>query len=214
VLAVLVVLAVGLVSLGRFGAVPRRPRRQPQPPVAKLPVPAAAKPSTRPTAPPPTAAPAPRGTPAPAEPEDRQEQLRLRVVGVHDGDTLTGLDHRKTQHKIRLQAIDAPELGQPYGQAAKRALSSKVFGKDVVVIPQTTDRYGRTVGQVLVDGRDANIEMLAEGMAWHYERYDDDERLSEAERGARAARKGLWQDRNPEPPWDWRKQERTRREGG
>jgi micrococcal nuclease len=162
---------------------------------------------------------------APAEPAVTRAQtpvhhdprkLHLRVVGVHDGDTLTGLDDAKTQHKVRLDAIDAPELGQPFGQASKKALSEKVFGKDVAVIAKTTDRYGRTVGHVLIDGRDVNLEMLEEGMAWHYKKYDKNKRLGEAEESARAARKGLWQDRDPVPPWDWRKRDKpsqTRRRG-
>jgi len=210
---VLAVLAIGFFSLGRYGSVSRRPGRNPAPPVAELPVPEP-PPSTRPPPPPRIAKPAPRGVAAPVRPDDRRAELRLKVVGVHDGDSLTGLDDGRIQYKIRLQAIDAPELGQPFGQAAKRALSGKVFGRDVVVIPQTTDRFGRTVGRVLVAGRDAALEMLEEGMAWHYEQYDDEERLREAERAARAARKGLWQDRSPEPPWQWRKQGRTPREGG
>jgi len=130
---------------------------------------------------------------------------------VHDGDTLTGLDDAKTRHKIRLGAIDAPELGQPYGQAAKRALASKVFGQEVQVIRTTTDQYGRTVGKVVIDGRDVNLEMIEEGMAWHYGRYDASPPLRAAEREARAARRGLWQDANPVPPWDWRRQERASR---
>lgn len=136
------------------------------------------------------------------------KQLQLEVIGVHDGDTLTGLDDTKTQHKVRLDAIDAPELGQPFGQAAKKGLAEKVFGKNVVVTVKTRDRYGRTVGHVLIDGRDVNLEMLEEGMAWHYKKYDTNVRLSRAEENARAARKGLWQDRNPVPPWDWRRGER------
>jgi endonuclease YncB( thermonuclease family) len=139
------------------------------------------------------------------------QRLSLRVVGVHDGDTLTGLDESKTQFKVRLDAIDAPELGQPFGQAAKRALSEKVFGKDVVVIGKTRDKYGRTVGHVLSDGRDVNLEMLEEGMAWHYTKYDKNVRLSQAEGEARAAQRGLWQDRDPVPPWDWRKTKREKR---
>jgi endonuclease YncB( thermonuclease family) len=142
-----------------------------------------------------------------------QRQVHLRIVGVHDGDTITGLGESKTQFKIRLDAIDAPELGQPFGQASKKALSEKVFGKDVAVIAKTTDRYGRTVGHVLIDGRDVNLEMLEEGMAWHYKKYDKNKRLGEAEESARAARKGLWQDRDPVPPWDWRKDRKDRRAG-
>ena len=128
----------------------------------------------------------------------------LRVVGVHDGDTITGLDESKTQHKIRLDAIDAPELGQPFGQAAKKALSEKVFGKDVVVVPKTKDRYGRTIGHVMLDGRDVNLEMLEEGMAWHYKHYDHNARLARAEEQAKSARLGLWSDASVVPPWEWR----------
>ncbi len=116
-----------------------------------------------------------------------EHQLHLRVVSVHDGDTITGLDDSKTQFKIRLDAIDAPELGQPFGQASKRALSERVFGKDVVVIAKTKDKYGRTVGHILIDDRDVNLLMLEEGMAWHYKKYDHNARLARAEEKARAA---------------------------
>ena len=96
-------------------------------------------------------------------PQKRSEKLlHLRVVGVHDGDTLTGLDEAKTQFKIRLDAIDAPEIKQPFGQASKKALADKVFGKDVVVVAKTKDRYGRTVGHIMLGNRDINLEMLEE----------------------------------------------------
>lgn len=142
----------------------------------------------------------------------KDQHLSLRVVGVHDGDTLTGLDESKTQFKVRLDAIDAPELGQPFGQAAKKALSEKVFGKDVVVIAKTRDKYGRTVGHVLVDNRDVNLELLEEGAVWHYKEYDHNKRLREAEQSARDARKGLWRDAHPMPPWEWRKTQKERKE--
>jgi endonuclease YncB( thermonuclease family) len=134
-----------------------------------------------------------------------KNQLRLRVVGVYDGDTLTGIDEDRGQHKIRLDAIDAPELGQPFGQASKKALAEKVFGKYVVVIAKTKDRYGRTVGHVLSDGRDINLEMLDEGMAWHYTDYDRNKRLAAAEQAARAEKRGLWQDRGAVRPSEWRR---------
>ncbi len=96
------------------------------------------------------------------------------------------------------------------GQSSKKALSEKVFGKDVVVIAKTNDRYGRTVGHVMIDGRDVNLEMLEEGMAWHYKKYDHNARLARAEEDARVAKKGLWQDGAPVPPWEWRASKRMR----
>jgi micrococcal nuclease len=57
------------------------------------------------------------------------QTITARVVGVHDGDTITALTDDKRQLKVRLHGIDAPELGQPFGQASKRAMSDLVFGK-------------------------------------------------------------------------------------
>ena len=93
------------------------------------------------------------------------------VVSVADGDTITVLDTSQTQHKIRLGGIDAPEKAQPYGKQSKQSLSDMVFGKTVTVDTGKTDRYGREVGKVLVDGMDANLEQLKKGLAWHYKAY-------------------------------------------
>lgn len=79
-----------------------------------------------------------------------------------------------------------------------------VFGKDVEVQSSGKDRYGRTIGQITADGKDVNHEMVATGMAWHYEKYDRSADLRDAEKAARAARRGLWADKAPVPPWDWR----------
>jgi micrococcal nuclease len=146
-----------------------------------------------------------------APPAATEKHLQLQVVGVHDGDTLTGITAEKEQVKIRMDAIDAPELKQSFGQAAKKALSDKVFGKQVTVTTKKKDRYGRTVGHVLLGKRDINLEMLEEGMAWHYRQYSKNQRLQQAEDEARAKKKGLWSDPNSVAPWDWRKSEKERR---
>ena len=99
-----------------------------------------------------------------------------------------------------------------FGQASRKALSEKVLGKTVVVIVKTKDRYGRTVGHVLLDKRDMNLEMIEAGMAWHYAHYDHNKRLAEAEGGARRNRVGLWRDPQPVSPWDWRKAHPNRKE--
>jgi endonuclease YncB( thermonuclease family) len=95
-----------------------------------------------------------------------------RVVGVAHGDTLTILTADRTQHRVRLSGIDAPEAGQDYGSRAKQAASELAFGKTVTVRPCDTDRYGRTVAEVILpDGRSLNREMVRQGMAWWYRRY-------------------------------------------
>ena len=133
-----------------------------------------------------------------------------RVVAVADGDTITVLDGTNTQHKIRLGGIDAPEKNQPYGKRSKQSLSDLVFTKAVVVETDKRDKYQRAVGKVLVGGKAANLEQVTRGMASHYKAYEreqppNDHRLySAAEIEARAARRGLWADADPMPPWDFR----------
>lgn len=130
--------------------------------------------------------------------------IACRVVGVSDGDTLTCLTSEKRQIKTRLAQIDAPEKDQAFGQRSKQALSDLVFGKSVVLQPETTDKYGRTVAKVLIGGRDVNLALVKAGMAWVYTQYARDQAYFAAEREARSSRVGLWSDPNPTRPSDWR----------
>lgn len=133
------------------------------------------------------------------------------VVGVSDGDTVTILDANKNQHKIRLAGIDAPEKKQPFGQRSKQSLSDLTFHKQATVETYKTDRYGRAVGVLLVDGRDVSLLQIERGMAWWYRDYakeqsEADRRLyMSAETAARAGKAGLWGDVKPVPPWEFRK---------
>ena len=139
------------------------------------------------------------------------EVIDGRVVGVADGDTVTVLDGASIQHKIRLQGIDAPEKKQAFGQRSKQSLSDLVFDKTVQVETAKKDRYGREIGKVLVNGIDANLEQIKRGFAWHYKAYqreqsENDRRLYDlTETEARAAKRGLWADVDPVPPWEFRK---------
>jgi len=133
-----------------------------------------------------------------------------RVVNIHDGDTITILDSKNKQHRIRLAGIDAPELGQAYGKASRDHLAQLVAGKQVSIEGSKYDRYGRLVGTVLLEGKDQNIEQLRAGLAWHFKKYQNEqtgeERVAYAqeEEIARASKIGLWRDMQPTPPWDWR----------
>jgi hypothetical protein len=95
-----------------------------------------------------------------------------KAFKVSDGDTITVLDETHTQHKIRLTGIDAPEKNHAFGQRAKGSLSDLVFAKAVTVETDKTDRYGREVGKVLVQGIDANFVQVQRSFAWHYKVYD------------------------------------------
>lgn len=138
------------------------------------------------------------------------ETLSGYVVGISDGDTVTVLDAKHQQHKIRLAGIDAPEKAQAYGDRSKQNLAKLVFNKNVTVESNKHDRYGRSVGKILVNGKDANLEQIKAGMAWWYEKYRkeqlpaDQENYQAAEQQARMRRIGLWRDASPVPPWDWR----------
>jgi endonuclease YncB( thermonuclease family) len=127
-----------------------------------------------------------------------------KVVGISDGDTCTVLTADNQQEKIRLAGIDTPEKAQAFGTKAKQALSDKVFGQTVEVKEQSRDRYGRTVADLYLGPRWINLEMVAEGWAWHYKEYSKDPQLAGAEQAARQAKFGLWADKEPVPPWDFR----------
>jgi endonuclease YncB( thermonuclease family) len=137
--------------------------------------------------------------------------LQGRVVAVTDGDTVKVLDASHTEWKIRLMGIDAPEKKQAFGNKSKSNLSDLVYGKTVTVEYSKKDKYGRTVGKIIVNGVDANLEQIRAGMAWHYKKYEkeqpveDRDTYARSEDRARAGQRGLWVDAEPVPPWDWRK---------
>jgi endonuclease YncB( thermonuclease family) len=132
-----------------------------------------------------------------------------KVVAIADGDTLTLLVD-KTQHRIRIDGIDAPERTQPYSQKAGRALAVLAAGKQATATCSKTDRYGRQVCRVIVEGKDVALEQLHAGLAWFFRRYADElppvrrAQYEAAEAEAKAAVRGLWRDPNPQPPWDFR----------
>ena len=136
------------------------------------------------------------------------ETVTGRCVGVHDGDSLTILidtPDGKRQAKIRLDGIDAPELGQAFSRVSRDGLAKMVFECQCAVESRGPDKYGRTVGRVSVDGADVNAAMLDSGLAWHYKKYDSRPEMAAREEAAKRAKVGLWDDRDPIPPWDWRK---------
>lgn len=132
-----------------------------------------------------------------------------QVVGILDGDTIEVL-HNLHPTRIRLNGIDCPEKGQAFGKRAKQAASDLAFGKDVTLQIHGLDKYKRTIADVtLPDGRMLNQELVKDGWCWWYRKYaPNDTALEKLESEAREAKRGLWADPNPVPPWVWRKTRR------
>jgi len=142
--------------------------------------------------------------------------LQGRVVAVADGDTVTVLDAQQQRHRVRLLGIDAPERTQAFGAEAGAYLKAKVMQQEVQVVFAKTDRHGRLIGTLLLQGQDVNLQLLRAGLAWHHKPYAADQWLLERWRYARAERlaqreqRGLWADPAPTPPWEFRQQQRTK----
>ena len=107
----------------------------------------------------------------------QEQENSGKVVGVSDGDTFLLLTPDKQQVKVRLPEIDAPEKAQPFGSRSRQALSDLVFSKEILVVQDDIDRYGRLVGQLYVGTTHVNRKMVQEGMAWAYSQYLKDETL-------------------------------------
>ena len=130
-----------------------------------------------------------------------------KVVKVTDGDTIPVLRNNE-QIKIRLAGIDAPEKGQPFGNVARQSMSEMLFGKEVQVVEQGRDRYGRTIGRVYRGDVDVSAKQIKQGMAWVYRKYTKDAALYKLEDEAKQHRLGLWADAEPTLPCAWRRKAR------
>lgn len=155
-----------------------------------------------------------------------------QVVGVTDGDTITVLDSLNHQHTVRLAFIDAPETtchakkpssydeqcidqGQPFAKAAKKTLSNLVYQSFVHVSVLPGSSYGREIGAVTTMQRgqeiNVNLEMVKSGMAWFYRHYAERQMnkseyavFNETEHFAVTNKTGLWSEKYPTPPWQYR----------
>ena len=128
------------------------------------------------------------------------------VVSILDGDTIEVL-HNSRPERVRLSGIDCPENGQAFGNKARQAVAAFVFGNQVTLQAHGQDKYGRTLGDViLLDGTHVNYELVKDGWCWWYRKYAPGDTVLEGlGKEARLAKKGLWTDPQPTPPWEWRK---------
>lgn len=131
-------------------------------------------------------------------------ELIGKVVKVSDGDTIKILTSDKTQHKIRLNDIDAPEKKQAFGNKSKDNLAKYIAGKNVTVKYKKKDKYKRVLGTIYYNNTDINLQQVKDGYAWVYKKYSNNQTYYKAEKLARDKRIGLWADKNPLEPWEFR----------
>ena len=142
-----------------------------------------------------------------------KNDIQGKVVKVADGDTITILNSENKQIKIRLYGIDAPEKAQDFGKVSKEYLAELVAGKTVNVTVLDTDRYGRSVGRIKIEGKEVAEEMLKLGLAWLYTAYckiPECEQWKELETQAKTDKIGLWSNPTAQAPWLWRKEHRQK----
>lgn len=141
------------------------------------------------------------------------DELTGRVIDVASGDSITIVDATNTELKVRLSGIDAPEKQQPFGTESKKSLADLVYGKEVSVNWIKRDYHKRIVGKVMLNKTDVNLEQVKRGMAWVFKHFVDDPYSQDqadyvdAQQEAEDRRLGLWSQRDPIPPWEFRRHE-------
>jgi micrococcal nuclease len=128
------------------------------------------------------------------------------VTHVTDGDTVwVRPASGGAPRPVRLQGIDAPEICQAYGKRARQALTSRVLHQQVRVASSFDDDYQRVLGNISLGGQDLGRWMVSSGHAWSYRFRKDPGPFAEQEAQARRDGLGLWKERAPLPPREFRK---------
>ncbi len=145
--------------------------------------------------------------------------IEAEVDSIDDGDSFVARAPGHGRLRVRLHAVDTPERVQAYGAEARDALRGLIEGRRVALDCYKRDPRGRAVCRVALERNGARIDvgllMVERGLAWHYRAFIDeqsaDERraLQAAEAQARSARRGLWQQAAPMPPWTCRERLRS-----
>jgi endonuclease YncB( thermonuclease family) len=130
---------------------------------------------------------------ADGRPDGKAPDFKGEVIRVLDGDTIEVL-HEKKSERIRWYGIDCPEEEQAFGQKAKQATSSLLFGKEVRIESHGRDKHRRTLGTVFDGNLNVNQELVKEGWCWWFRKFvPKDQVLKQFEQEAKEAKKGLWQ---------------------
>jgi micrococcal nuclease len=149
-----------------------------------------------------------------ANPVAKPTTTTVVVKKVIDGDSVSVLELRKpapVAMEVQIEGIDAPELAQPFGKESKESLAKLLPVDSVITLTWSSkDNYGRLLAQVYdTSKKHINSEMLRQGMAWHFKRYNQSKELAAIEEEAKSKKLGLWAESAPKAPWDYRRENKT-----
>lgn len=144
--------------------------------------------------------------------EKNDETLKGKVISVADGDTVTILADNDEQVRIRLYGIDAPEKGQDFANKSRQFLNDLCYGKTIKVDKKDVDQYNRILGIIYIGDLNINQEMVRNGLAWYYDHYVEDPNLEALEKAAQQQKLNIWSMKNPIPPYEYRKKQRTEKD--
>ncbi|MFL0096075.1 thermonuclease family protein [Tenacibaculum maritimum] len=134
-----------------------------------------------------------------------------KVIKVKDGDTIVVMDSEYQKFTIRIADIDCPEKSQPFGNKAKRFVLDEIGGEMVNVEIKSHDRYGRAIGNIFYNNTNLSVELLKNGLAWHYKEYSKNKFYQRLEDNARLNKIGLFIDTNAIRPSVYRKSKKKKK---
>jgi micrococcal nuclease len=133
--------------------------------------------------------------------------FNAKVIRVIDGDTIEIQQETKIQ-RVRIWGIDTPERDQSYARPAHQFTRSLLAGREVKVLPKYFDCYGRLVAIIIVDEKNISEELVRSGLAWVHIYYCNElicDNWKSLQERAMFEHRGLWNDRHPVAPWQWKK---------
>lgn len=155
--------------------------------------------------------------PAADVPNGQNPATTVLATRISDGDSFHARDDTGRELRVRIVGIDAPERDQPHGSKARDALRDAIGNREVRIDVRDTDRHGRQVARVELDTAagqrvDIGLKQIEQGYAWWYRRGQlnsaEQRQYESAQADARKARRGLWQQPDPTPPWEFRRASR------
>ncbi len=158
----------------------------------------------------------------PTNDSTRNTYIKGTAIQISDGDTFIIEEENGKRTRVRIHAIDAPELAQDFGRESRENLRALIANQQVEVRKHDTDQFQRIVGSVFISEKntgpkDIGLAQIAGGFAWHFKQYqkeqpaDERQAYAQAEETARSSRLGLWRENNPLPPKDYRQTHNPRR---